>query len=254
MSNDKLIEKNRYDDRAIDILKENTLPPNIFGSSAIPLIYRTPYLYYEKLIRTLIKPNCKVLEIGAGTGLHTKSLLKTGAHVTATDISPNALNVLEMRYANIRSSNNLKTITADIEELPFEKGYFDVVICAGSLSYGEKHKVDNEIRRVLGSFGNYICVDSLNNNPIYRVNRYIKYLCNKRSKMTILNMPTIKRLNSLKSLYNSVDIKYFGCISYLMPILSKILNVKKAASLSDAADNILSVKRSAFKFVICAQT
>lgn len=253
MSNDKYIEKYRYDKRAIDILNENTLPTNIFGSSAVPLIYRTPYLYYEKLIRALIKPDYKVLEIGAGTGLHTKSLLKTGAQVTATDISQNALTVLEMRYANIKFSDNLRTITADIEELPFENEYFDVVTCAGSLSYGEKDKVDNEIRRVLRSFGNLICVDSLNNNPVYRFNRYIKYLCNKRSEMTIQNMPTINRLYALKRLYMNVNIKYFGCISYLMPILNKITNEKKTALLSDTADNIFSVKRSAFKFVLHAQ-
>jgi ubiquinone/menaquinone biosynthesis C-methylase UbiE len=76
-------------------------------------------LYYEKTIKDLIHQDNKILEIGAGTGLHTYSLIKTGAHVTATDISTNSLKVLE-NYLFKFSKSRLQTMVADIEKLPFE--------------------------------------------------------------------------------------------------------------------------------------
>ena len=63
-----------------------------------------------------------------------------------------------------------------MEDLPFSNNSFDVVASAGSLSYGSKKIVDKEILRILRPNGIFICVDSLNNNPIYRFNRFQNYL------------------------------------------------------------------------------
>ena len=145
-------------------------------------------------------------------------------------------------------------MVADMELLPFENESFDVVTIACSLSYGDAKKVDSEIHRVIKPGGFFICVDSLNHNPIYKFNRYIHFLRGARSKMTLLNMPTISRLKSLKKSYSSIVVKYFGCISYLMPMLAKIIKDRRAAHFSDLADKIFSVKGSAFKFVLIAQT
>ena len=38
----------------------------------------------------------------------------------------------------------------------------------------DKNKVDKEIYRLLKPSGNFIAVDSLNNNPVYKLDRYIK--------------------------------------------------------------------------------
>ena len=93
---DKLIEKERYDQRARALLKsENEF--SYFGSESVPIFIRTPYLFYEEKIKELIKPNMKVLEIGSGMGLHTYSLIKTGAHIIATDISPNSLQIIKKK-------------------------------------------------------------------------------------------------------------------------------------------------------------
>ena len=39
---------------------------------------------------------------------------------------------------------------------------------------GEAKKVDSEIYRIIKPGGFFICGDSLNNNPIYRINRYME--------------------------------------------------------------------------------
>ncbi len=100
-NSNKVIEMDRYDARARFHLDGNKTQPNAFGSKFIPTYLRSPYLFYEEKINELIKPNQKVLEIGSGMGLHTYSLIKTGAHVTATDISSSSLQVLKSKLQNV---------------------------------------------------------------------------------------------------------------------------------------------------------
>lgn len=196
MSNDKIIEKDRWDQRAIFILNDDSLLAKSFGSVVIPLSLRQPYLYYEEKIKELVHNGMSVLEIGSGTGLHTYKLVKTGASITATDISPNALEVL-IKNIPIENSGSLITLIADMVALPFKDENFDAVVCAESLSYGDRKKVDSEIRRVIKPNGYFICVDTLNNNLIYRFYRYINYYRSNMTKMMYDNTPTIERLNSL---------------------------------------------------------
>lgn len=140
-----------------------------------------------------------------------------------------------------------------MEKLPFENISFDVVTSAGSLSFGKAKRVDKEIMRILKPGGIFICIDSLNNNPIYRLNRYIHYLMGNRSKSTLINMPTYKRIQKLKEIYSKTEVKYFGSISYLMPFFRLIFDSRKAKYISDAADKLIQVKKSAFKFVFVAK-
>jgi len=250
MSNsDKKIEYNRFEKRAEKLLLKKNIN-FLNGSESMSEYLKPPYLFYEKKIYQLIKRSDSVLEIGSGVGLHTYSLLKTGSNVIASDISKKSLEVLQQRF---NRANNLKTIVADIENLPFEDNTFTFVICAGSLSYGKEEVVDSEIRRVLSPGGKFICVDSLNNNPIYKMNRYLHFRNSNRSKMTLENMPSIRRLKKLKQHYHIRDLRFYGSISYLMPLISKLSNERIARKISDFVDNILKISYSAFKFVLVAE-
>jgi len=114
MDTDKLIELHRYDTRAQSQLSASETPvARTFGSNAIQPYLRTPYIFYEKCIRECIGPQDQVLELGAGVGLHTYALVKTGARVTATDISPNALKLLEQRI--MHADMQVITQVADME-------------------------------------------------------------------------------------------------------------------------------------------
>ena len=119
-------------------------------------------------------------------GEHTQILANSGADLTVTDISEESLKNIKKVYGN-----KLITKVADIENLPFRDKSFDVVCCAGSLSYGSHFKVRNEIYRVLKNDGLFVCVDSLNNNIIYKSNRYFNYLMGKRSKTVIKRAPSL---------------------------------------------------------------
>ena len=95
---DKKIEFTRYNERAKKLLLlKDTFNFDELGALSYPEIFKKPYIKYEKFHKKYIKASSKVLEIGAGTGLFTKSLLDSGAKVVATDISPNSLIVIRKR-------------------------------------------------------------------------------------------------------------------------------------------------------------
>jgi ubiquinone/menaquinone biosynthesis C-methylase UbiE len=253
MDEDKLAELHRYDTCALSQLSTSgAAPPDgDFGSGAMPQYLRTPYIFYEKCVSKLIVSQDQVLELGAGSGLHTWALVQTGAVVTATDISPNALKLLKQRIEN--AGGHVKTQVADMESLPFEDASFDVVTCSGSLSYGEPGRVNSEIRRVLRTGDTLICVDSLNHNPVYRINRWLHYLRGNRSKSTLKRMPVLARINALSDGFLNVKVHYFGALSFAMPVLARLLGESTAQAASDRIDQLISVRRSAFKFVLVAQ-
>ena len=249
---DKLIELTRYDARAqLQMMDNESVDEVPLGSQTMVSYLRPPYIFYEQKIAELIGPSHRVLELGAGAGLHTRALLQTGAQVIASDISPNSLSLLKQRFHN--PSGNLKTEVADMENLPFEASSFDVIASAGSLSYGEPALVDAEIRRVLRPGGLLICVDSLNHNPIYRFNRWIHYLRGNRSRSTLRRMPDLARIKALGDGFSNVSLHYFGAFSFAMPVLARLFGENTAAAGSDRIDKLIGVKRYAFKFVLVAQ-
>jgi len=253
MSLDKLIERDRYDAQAREQLSgiAHGLQKVALGSDAIKPSLRTPYLVYEQTIRDLVHPDYRVLELAAGSDMHTQILLQTGAHVTATDISSESLKLLEHRVR--AEAGTLTTRIADMEALPFPDGVFHVVTCAGGLSYGEPAIVDAEIRRVLRPGGVLICVDSLNHNLIYRFNRWLHYMRCERTESTLLRMPDLQRIAQISQGFSVVDIQYFGVFSFVAPIISKLLDESRAQRILDQLDRLIRVKRSAFKFVLSAQ-
>lgn len=249
---DKLIERERYDARALSQMIGDELVAEVhLGSQKMPAYLSSPYFIYESNVAELIRPIHSVLELGAGSGLHTRVLLQTGAQVTASDISPNSLSLLKQQFRNVHG--NLKTEVADMESLPFDDSSFDVITCAGSLSYGAPILVDTEIRRVLRPGGMFICVDSLNHNPIYRANRWLHYIRGNRSISTLKRMPDLARIKALSEGFSSVNVHFFGAMSYAMPGIARLFGENTARAASDRIDQMVGVRRSAFKFVVVAQ-
>lgn len=252
MEQDKLIERARYDARAQSQLKQGAPVVDVpLGSQTMPAYLRAPYLFYEQKISQLLTSGHRVLELGAGGGMHTRALVQTGAQVTASDISRSSLDLLAQRFSGF--GGNLRTEVADMEDLPFEAHSFDFVVSAGSLSYGEPSVVDAQIRRVLRPGGTLICVDSLNHNPIYRLNRWVHYLRGDRSRSTLKRMPDLVRIDSLSKGFSVAEANYFGAFSFVMPVFARLSGENTAQAISDRLDRVIGVRRLAFKFVLVAQ-
>jgi len=239
---DKDIEKHRYDNRANIFLDSN----NLYHFDKIPTYLNTPYQYYFHLLKRK-SGQSKLLEIGAGMGENTSSLLDMSFKVTSTDISSKSVEVMRNKFSKY---SNFSVEVADMEKLPFNNESFDVVCSAGSLSYGDNTVVMNEIYRVLKKGGVMIAVDSLNNNPIYRLNRYMHYLKGNRSKSTLIRMPTISLIDKYTEKFGHAEVKFFGAIIWIFPLLSKMLSEQVVTKLSNWVDARFDIQGSAFKFVI----
>ena len=246
---DKIIEQNRYSSKAENFLSKNILYDDHFNSQHI--VFKEPYKKYYEIIRFRIKNNMNVLEIGSGFGEHTEIILKTNCSLTVSDISESCLNLLKIKFS--KSYKNSTYVLADIEDLPFKNNQFDAVCSAGVLSYGKPNVVYNEIKRVLKPNGYFICVDSLNNNLIYKLNRYINYLIGSRSLSTIRHMPDIKKIQELKKNMNLKSITFFGVVIWTTPLIKFLLSDRLILIINNFFDKIKFLNKYAFKFVILLQ-
>lgn len=246
---DKQLEKQRYDASSA---RELSAPGanRLLGVEAMRPALRPPYVRYEATIRRLLSADMRALELGSGGGMHTQALVDTGAAVIASDISPKSLELL--RQSVSAPAGNLSTVVADIEALPFADSGFDVVASAGVLSYGDPVRVRAEILRVLKPDGRFVCVDSLNDNPIYRFNRWLHHVRGARSASTLRRMPSLRSIEDYRRSFGQVEVAYFGAATFLVPLAARVGGEARAARWSDAVDRVVHVQGSAFKFVMVA--
>lgn len=109
----------------------------------------------------------RILETAAGTGIVTEQLANAlpDAEIVATDLNQAMLDVAARRV----SAGNVQYRVADAQDLPFDDGSFDLVVCQfGVMFYPDKVKGNSEARRVLRDGGRYIAViwDRIDRNPV----------------------------------------------------------------------------------------
>ena len=247
---DKILELERYNSRAANVVASGDLQklgPD--GAKGVPVEIRAPYLVYENAVREVAKAKVRVLDLCCGNGLHSVETAAAGGTLTVSDIAPQNVALAISRCA--RSGFPVRGVVADAERLPFEAQSFDVVTCAGSLSYVDLQIFLSEVCRVLAPNGTFICVDSLNHNPVYRINRRIHYWRGQRSKSVILRTPTISTINALSATFpKNVLISYHGIFSFLAPVLRPLFGPLRTAHILDALDKKCPLfERFSFKFV-----
>ena len=243
------IERERYSKRA-EINKQNS--KNFQVKKRKNNLIDAPYIeiYFKSLFRNS-KNDFKLLEICSGEGQCSEPILKYFKDITFTDISKNSLDIIKRNYSSFLTES-ISFKECNMELLPFENEIFDIVACAGGLSYGDNKLVLNEIHRVLKPNGIFICIDSLNENPIYKLNRYIHYLRGNRTKSTLKRMPDRKLLDDYKLKFGITKINYSGTLIWILHPLSKIIGYRKSKILSDFFDKYLP-KWMSFKFIMEAK-
>ena len=115
---------------------------------------------------------------------------------------------------------------------------------------GDNSLVMTEIYRVLKPGGTVIIVDSLNNNLIYRFNRYLHYYKENRTKSTLKRVPDINLINKYIKKFGHGKTWFFGSITWTFPLLKIVLSEKMITNFSNWIDNKFNVRKSAFKFVL----
>ncbi|HYX45872.1 MAG TPA: methyltransferase domain-containing protein [Sphingomicrobium sp.] len=119
----------------------------------VPLIFRP---YAEELARraAALKPK-RILETAAGTGAVTQALNQAmpDVKIVATDLNQPMLDMAAERL----KSDQVTFTQADAQDLPFDDGAFDLVVCQfGSMFFPDKVRGHAEARRVLCDGGHYL--------------------------------------------------------------------------------------------------
>lgn len=85
-----------------------------------------------------IGPGVRVLDVAAGTGNASIPAAQKGAHVTASDLTPELLEAGSRRPE--AQGLDITWVEADAEHLPFEDGSYDVVMSAIGVMFAPHHQ------------------------------------------------------------------------------------------------------------------
>ena len=115
---------------------------------------KVEFLTSVKAIEEVLKPKSNILDCAAGTGAYAFYLHDKGHCVTALDITPRHIEIINESKGNrdiVASVNDARDLSA------FDDGSFDVVLCMGPLYHltelNDRIKCLNECKRVLKNGG-----------------------------------------------------------------------------------------------------
>ena len=141
---------------------ESYMVPTLFGPCARILIQAADP-----------KSGERVLDVGCGTGIVAREVATrlgaTGA-VTAVDLSAKMLAVA--RTAAVREGLTIEWREGNAEQLPFQDGAFDLVLCQFALMFvADKTAALSEMRRVVTGSGRVVISvwEGLDRHPFYQI-------------------------------------------------------------------------------------
>jgi ubiquinone/menaquinone biosynthesis C-methylase UbiE len=141
---------------------ESYMVPTLFGPCARILIQAADP-----------KSGERVLDVGCGTGIVAREVASrlgaTGA-VTAVDLSAKMLAVA--RTAAVREGLTIEWREGNAEQLPFQDGAFDLVLCQFALMFvADKTAALSEMRRVVTGSGRVVISvwEGLDRHPFYQI-------------------------------------------------------------------------------------
>lgn len=112
----------------------------------------------------------KALEIGCGIGIFTSLLARSGAEITAVDLSPDLAELARAR----NPAPNVDYRVMNVEELAFPENAFDCVYGSSVLHHLNLAKALPELRRVLKPGGSLVFTEPNMLNPQILVMKNLK--------------------------------------------------------------------------------
>lgn len=119
-----------------------------------------------------LAPGRKALEIGCGTGVFTSLVARTGARITAIDLSPDLL----LQATAAHSASNVRFLVMNAEKLEFPAASFDCVYGTSVLHHLDLEKTLPEMLRVLKPGGVFVFTEPNMLNPQIMLQKNIPQL------------------------------------------------------------------------------
>jgi ubiquinone/menaquinone biosynthesis C-methylase UbiE len=242
---DQEIDKFNYNQYAQKLISQ-PIESFRFGINTVPFDQQKIFEKYYEAALMSITPDSRILELGAGVGTHTGILVSTlqGVELYVNDISEISLDV------NKKLHPAINVLCSSMNSINLPSDYVDIVFSCGSLSYEEPETVDREIKRLLKSNGRLVILDSLNHNPIYRINRIIRYILGSRTFNSVKRIPNMNRISNLSKDFESVNLFFYGSYLWMIKPLSLLIGKKSANKLHDVLEKFWPSQTNAFKFVL----
>ncbi len=124
------------------------------------------------MLTSHIRPGMKILEIGCGLGYFTKELARTGALITAIDVSPDLLDAARVKI----KQDNVTFKEEDAASLTFADNSFDSIVGSSVLHHIDIDEALKELHRVLRPGGTLCFTEPNMLNPQIALQKNIPYL------------------------------------------------------------------------------
>lgn len=139
------------------------------------------YLITMRYIEKYLKPNFKIIEIGAGTGRYSIALADMGYDVTAVELVPHNINIMKKK---VKPKHNIKIYEGNACDLSFiDSDTYDIVLLLGPMYHlftdEDKHKAIGEALRVAKTGGIVYSAYCNNDTCMYKMfykKRILSYL------------------------------------------------------------------------------
>lgn len=119
------------------------------------MLKASPSFYFDLLNKIKLPDEARVLDVGSGPSFFTIEIAKkfSTASIIGLDFSPRQVKLASQR-ANHENATNCSFIVGNAINLPFQEGYFDLVVSIASIKHWpDVHKGLAEIKRVLKKEG-----------------------------------------------------------------------------------------------------
>ena len=131
-----------------------------------------------EILRTYVKPNIKLLDIGCGTGQFAANAARAGADVVGIDISERMLSAARKRVRDQGLSAKVNLYHAGVIEMDslFDDNSFDLItatLIISELYTEQRHWMLSEIRRILKPSGTLILADEVKPNKLLQKLAYL---------------------------------------------------------------------------------
>lgn len=183
-------------------------------------------------------PNAVVLDFGCGLGENTLRMAGLGAaEVHSIDISPESVETTQDKANAEGFGDRVRAIVMDAENMTYNDGMFDVIICSGVLHHMDVSLAFPELARVLKKTGSIIAIEALGYNPL--ISLYRKLTPHLRTDWEKDHILTDKELRIAKKSFDGLEVRYFHLASIGAALFQKTPLFKPLLALGRIVDFFL---------------